>query len=275
MDLEALLKMKDETELVNALYSTGFEDKRLSRSKSARVEFLTTMRILKEYLKPGMKILDLGAGTGVYTVPLADMGYAVDAVELAEKNVALLKEKVTPSRRIRVHHQSAVDLSAFPSAEYDVVLVFGPLYHLKQAEDRSACIKEAMRVCRPDGVLLFAFISNDMVPLTECMYRDFFRPGAEATYDHETFQVDNFPFVFFTLDAMREMLAENSVKILREIASDGVSELLEKQINEMSDESYQEYLKYHFYCCEKPEMLGRSNHLLFVGEKKEPDSSGF
>lgn len=25
--------------------------------------------------------------------------------------------------------------------------------------------------------------------------------------------------------------------------------------------------EYHFYCCEKPEFLGASNHLLFVAEK--------
>ena len=57
--------------------------------------------------------------------------------------------------------------------------------------------------------------------------------------------------------------------ILREIAADGVSELLAGTINAMSEASYQEYLKYHFYCCEKPEMLGRSSHLLFVGRRKQ------
>ena len=29
----------------------------------------------------------------------------------------------------------------------------------------------------------------------------------------------------------------------------------------------QQYLRYHFYICEKPEFLGMSNHLLFVGQK--------
>lgn len=42
----------------------------------------------------------------------------------------------------------------------------------------------------------------------------------------------------------------------------------EKSINEMSDEDYTQYLRYHFYICEKPELLGMTNHLLFMGEKK-------
>ena len=54
---------------------------------------------------------------------------------------------------------------------------------------------------------------------------------------------------------------------MHEVASDGVSELLADRINEMDDVSYAQYLRYHEYICEKPEFLGMSNHLLFVGEK--------
>ena len=67
---------------------------------------------------------------------------------------------------------------------------------------------------------------------------------------------------------MRKMLTDCGVQIEREIAADGVSELLADTINQMSDESFQNYLAYHFYCSEKPEMLGRSNHILMVGRKR-------
>jgi len=63
------------------------------------------------------------------------------------------------------------------------------------------------------------------------------------------------------------MLCDGGMKIISEIASDGVSEMLEDKINAMDDESYDQYLKYHLYCCEKPEMIGHSNHLLFIGKK--------
>ena len=56
--------------------------------------------------------------------------------------------------------------------------------------------------------------------------------------------------------------------MLHEVASDGASELMEARINDMSDEDYEQYLRYHFYICEKPELLGMTNHLLFVGEKE-------
>ena len=58
------------------------------------------------------------------------------------------------------------------------------------------------------------------------------------------------------------------MKILNEVASDGMSELLAERINALDEQSYEQYLRYHFYVCEKPEMLGRSNHLLFATEKE-------
>lgn len=70
-----------------------------------------------------------------------------------------------------------------------------------------------------------------------------------------------------TVDACREVLATGKIKVLHEVASDGISELMEDKINEMDDESYEQYLKYHYYICEKKEFLGMTNHLLFVGEK--------
>lgn len=147
-----------------------------------------------------------------------------------------------------------------------MVLLFGPLYHLHEDGDKLRCIREAKRVCKSGGKLFFAFISNDIVILT--MFRehpDYFQNGA---YDKDTFRLYDFPFVFHTLDRCRELLSKGGVHILQEVASDGLSELMQAEINAMDAESFDQYLRYHFYLCEKNECLGMSNHLLFVAEKE-------
>jgi len=184
-------------------------------------------------------------------------------VDLSPANIAAFEKKITPEHPVRLMQGNALDLSAFADASFDVVLLMGPLYHLANATDRDRAIAEAKRVCAKDGSIFFAFISNDMVVLTELSYRPQF--FSEETYDHDSFKVEDFPFVFFTLDQMREMLARNGIIIRREIAADGVSELMQDAINALSDEDYAQYVRYHLYCSEKPEMLGRSSHLLFVG----------
>lgn len=132
--------------------------------------------------------------------------------------------------------------------------------------DKQKCISEAKRVCKDGGKIFFSFISNDFVFLTEFGYDvNYFSNG---DYDKETFKLNDFPFVFHTVGAARKLLADGGINILHEVASDGASELLAARINEMSDEDYTQYLRYHFYICEKPELLGMTNHLLFMGEKK-------
>lgn len=266
MKIEEIYNLKDDEQKVNALYEIFDEDTRLTRSRAAGVEFLTNVRYIEKYLKPGMKLLDVGAGAGEYSLYFAKKGYEVAAVELAWANVKAFEKKIEPDMKLKLNQGNALDLSDYADGSFDIVLVFGPLYHLSKEEDRQRCIAEAMRVCKPDGILFFAFISNDMVPLTEffCYDDKFFNTGA---YDRRTFKVEDFPFIFFTLDQCRAMLEAGQVKMLHEVASDGVSELLQEKINLLDEEGFSRYLAYHFYCCEKPEMLGRSNHLLFVGKK--------
>lgn len=256
---------ENEDALVQEIYKRFDENIRLNKSKAARVEFLTNVRYIERYLKPGAKILDVGAGAGEYSLYFGRKGYEVSAVELADSNIEAFRRKLTPADSIELVQGNALDLSRFSDDSFDAVLVFGPLYHLHEEADKLQCIEEAKRVCKPDGKIFFAFISNDMVILT--MFKehpDYFINGA---YNKESFRLDDFPFVFHTVGKCRELLRFGKVHVLHEVASEGVSELMQKEINDMDEESYQQYLRYHFYICEKPECLGMSNHLLFVAEK--------
>ena len=71
---------------LNEFYQSYDEDLRLT-TRHGSVEFLTTMRYLERYLKPGDRLLEVGAGTGRYAHALARRGWLVDAVELVEHNI--------------------------------------------------------------------------------------------------------------------------------------------------------------------------------------------
>ena len=189
----------------------------------------------------------------------------MSALELADANIAAFRAKMNADDRIDLVQGNALDLSRYDSDSFDVVLLFGPLYHLHEEEDRLRCIGEAKRVCKPDGKIFFTFISNDIVILTmqQCQ-EDYLMNGA---YNKETFRLDDFPFVFHTVDHCRELLGKAGIQICHEVASDGASELLQDLVNGLDGASYEQYLQFHFYICEKPEFLGMSNHLLFVGSK--------
>lgn len=265
MTFEELQKITDDALLVQKTYEIFNEDIRLNRSKAARVEFLTNSRYIEQALRPGARLLDLGAGAGAYSLHFARMGYDVTALELADENIRAFRAKLRPEDTVDLTQGNALDLSRWADNTFDAVLVFGPLYHLRSVRDQKQVIREALRVCKPGGTLFFAFISNDMVMLTELMYDGDYLKG--DTYDHDTFKVVDFPFVFHTVEAARAVLADCGMDIIKEVASDGLSELMADRIDQLDDESYSQYLRYHFYACEKPELLGHSNHLLFIAKK--------
>ncbi|OPF51470.1 methyltransferase type 11 [Clostridium baratii] len=265
MGIEYNSRLIDDKEQVLAFYNVFNEASRLS-TKATQVEFLTTVRQIEKYLKPGMKILDLGAGTGEYSLYFAKRGFKVTAVELVEKHVKQIKGKISKDISLEVFQGNAINLSMIEDKSYDIVLCFGPLYHMHKVEDKLTCIKEIKRVCKDNGIMFFAFISNDMCITTEtmCYDSDFLK---KEDYNHKTFKVVDFPFVFHTVDDCRNLIRDSDLMICGEVAADGLSELLADKINKMDDESYNAWLKYHFYCCEKPEFLGASNHLLFIAKK--------
>ena len=254
-----------DTDLVQEIYRRCNENSRLNKSNAARVEFLTTVRYIEKYLNPGARILDVGAGAGEYSLYFARKGYEVSALELADANIAAFRAKMTNDDPIDLVQGNALDLSRYNSESFDIVLLFGPLYHLHAEADKLRCIEEAKRVCKPGGKIFFAFISNDMVILTMQQCQDDYLVNGD--YNKETFRLDDFPFVFHTVDCCRGLLGNAGIQILHEVASDGASELLQELVNGLDEASYQQYLRYHFYICEKPEFLGMSNHFLFVGGK--------
>lgn len=193
------------------------------------------------------------------------LSYHVSALELADANIAAFRAKMTDDDSVDLVQGNAIDLSRYDSNSFDIVLLFGPLYHLHEEADRLQCIEEAKRVCKPGGKIFFAFISNDMVILTMQQCQDDYLMNGD--YNKETFRLDDFPFVFHTPDHCRELLRKAGIQICHEVASDGASELLQDLVNGLDEASYRQYLRYHFYICEKPEFLGMSNHLLFVGQK--------
>lgn len=155
-------------------YSSYDEDGRL-RSRHGMVEFRTTMCYVEKYLKPGMRILEIGAGTGRYSHALAQKGYQVDAVELVQHNIDVFRQKTEPGETVTIRQGNAKNLHEFSNDTYDITLLLGPMYHLFTEAEQLQALSEAIRVTKPGGILFAAYCGNDATMIQYCFGRGMLR----------------------------------------------------------------------------------------------------
>lgn len=258
-------------EALSQFYGNYDEDGRLA-SRHGAVEFLTTVRYVEKYLLPGMRLLEIGAGTGRYSHYFARQWYRVDAVELVEHNIDIFRANTQPGEDISVVQGNAMDLRDFGDNTYDITLLLGPMYHLFTEEDKLQALGEAIRVTKPGGIICVAYCGNDATILQFCFARGMLKNERyRQLVDPVTFKAGSDPLELFELHRPEEieaLRAHFDVTPLHLVASDGSARYMRPVLEQMDEELYQQYLQYHFATCERRDMLGYSNHYLDIFRKE-------
>lgn len=247
------------------------EDARLT-SRHGMVEYLTTMRYIEKYLKRGDQVLEIGAGTGRYSHTLAQKGYAVDAVELLEHNIEVFRRNTISGEPVTVRQGNALDLGDFGNDSYDLTLLLGPMYHLFTTDDQRRALTEALRVTKPGGVVFAAYCGSDATAIQYCFVRGMFQdPHYRALADPVSFKLSSGPAEVFALhrreeiDALMEGLPAERLHF---VGTDMATRYLRDTVDRMDGGMYELYLRYHFAICERPDLVGASNHYLDIFRKQ-------
>lgn len=252
---------------LNEFYSNYDEDGRL-RSKHGMVEYLTTMRYIQKYLRPGMRILEIGAATGRYSHALAQQGYRVDAVELVQHNIEIFRDKTQPGETVTIRQGNAKDLHFWADETYDLTLLLGPMYHLFTVEDQLQALSEALRVTKKGGIIMVAYCGNDATMVQYCFGRGMLKEEKyQKLVDPVTFKAASDPAELFELyrkEDIDALMAHFSTKRLHYVGTDMATNYMRLTIDEMDDAFFETYLKYHFVICERPDMVGVSHHILDI-----------
>lgn len=246
-------------------YNQYNEDNRL-QDRIGHIEFLTTIGAIVEHVKKGARILDVGAGPGVYSAALKQMGYDVMAVEPVEKHLHQFKQNHPD---IKIYQGSALDLSQFKTAEFDAVLLLGPLYHVFTEKDKLKILAEARRIVKTEGFLFNAYCLNEAT-----MIQDYFSGDGQClldTLDQERidlrFQIYSKPADLFELVRLEDIKRLNRKARLERVeilATDLYAQYLRDYINDWSEEVYQTFIDYHFMIYKRADLMGISNHVLDI-----------
>ena len=253
-------------------YTTHNEDARFA-SRSGQVEFLTTMRYIERYLRPGMRVLEIGAATGRYSLALARMGCDVTAIELVRHNIDIFKKKMQPEDKVDLQQGNALDLSRFADDTFDMTLLLGPMYHLHTREDQSRALEEALRVTRPGGLLYAAYVITDMVLHTEGFIKNqmdhFFTEHQMNTesFRHEPSEAPKELFNICRREDIEALTAPLPCTRLHYVATDGLHDYMRGAVDKMTDGDFDLYMQYRYFLCEREDMSGATSHSLDILRK--------
>ena len=245
-------------------YNKFNEDKRLTR-KHGTIEFITSMKYIKEYLKPNSCILDIGAGTGKYSIALAEMGHDVTALELVKHNLRVIEKN---SCLVKAIQGNATNLSRFNDNEFDMVLLFGPMYHLCNDLDKIKALNEAKRVLKDDGILLVAYCMNEYAIIKHGFMEDAILESTDRiddTYHIRSKETDLYSYV--RLEDINYFNEKTGLKRIKIINTDGPANYIRHILNKMDENTFNEFINYHLSTCERSDLIGAGAHTLDILKK--------
>lgn len=275
------------TSLLEKYYGKFNEDHRLE-TRHGKVEFATSMKFIHEIInqieaerklsesgiissqedknppKKSIKILDVGAGTGRYSLALCREGFDVTAVEPVKRNLEVLRGK---HEKIKTWQGNALNLSFLEDNSFDITIMFGPMYHLCTEEDRLCAFCEAKRVTKKGGFIFAAYIMNEYAVLKYCFGEDKIAECLEngsLTGDFHCVTKENDLYSYLRLGDIDSLNEKTGLKLIKRFAQDGASDYMRRELNAMSEETFSLFIKYHLATCEMPELLGASSHVVDI-----------
>jgi ubiquinone/menaquinone biosynthesis C-methylase UbiE len=137
---------------------------RLRTSIPGRVSFEIHRRFLDEYLAPGARVLEIGAGPGIFTQHMARRGARLTVTDLSPVQLADNQRRTAEAGLDGAIEEFAVadirDLSRWADASFDVTVAYGgPLSYV--FEDATSALRELLRVTRADGTVVASVIYGD------------------------------------------------------------------------------------------------------------------
>ncbi|WP_062270119.1 class I SAM-dependent methyltransferase [Endozoicomonas arenosclerae] len=263
-------------------YYNEYADKETERWNTSIVEqvkLLIHNHYLSTHMCAGDKVLELGAGTGVFTQPLSDI-----AGHLVVTDLSPVQLGINQSRAQELDYADKVnswqladitDLSQFEDHSFDKIVCYGgPLSYVFDQRDQA--LSEIRRVLKPEGTALLSvmnlwgsidqYLEPILATVSESENFKIVRsgnlhPSSHAVSDHHCHM--------FRAEQLTETFERNDFEIITLSASNCISSKRPEALEEIRQDSdkWQHFLKLEIEACASPGMVESGSHMIAVLKK--------
>jgi ubiquinone/menaquinone biosynthesis C-methylase UbiE len=275
--------MGDKPRLPRAVrsYYEQFDERERLDAGPGQIEFVRTQEILRRLLPPPPAvILDVGGAAGRYACWLAREGYEVHLVDPVARLVEQAREASASQLDAQITSCTVGDARSldFDAATADALLLFGPLYHLVEIEDRLAALREALRVLRPGGLLCAVGISR-FASAIDGMVRGFLQDPQfvqiveddlrDGRHRNPTGNIHYFTEAYFHHpDELRAEVEQVGFEFRQTLAIDGVGGMVLELERYWREKTLRERILEVLRKLEaEPALIGASPHIMAVARK--------
>lgn len=262
--------MASNSKIIIDRYGDGRREE--NRSSGSRADYIMeykyTKRIVDRYVTRESNIVEIGCGTGYYGIYLADKCLKYTGVDITPGNINLLNTKINELGLSNVSGfvGDATNMSKFDSEMFDIVMTFGPLYHLPPFE-RELVFAESKRICKPGGIIMFAYINKAGVYLGGCLNEPDKYPNQSKNKSILVDGIDDTRdsvYWFTTPEEMEEIAKQHCISVVENLGVDFIFIPDMYNLNSEKKDSWEEFVD---FMCASKSCTGFANHAVMVCKK--------
>jgi len=251
---------------------------RLARDGPEEVGLLVHVSLLGQYIRSGMRVLEVGPGPGQCTKLMGVVGcwiVAADSSHVRLRHHAIRARAMGFAQAVEGRLQVELpDLHPFRAESFDAVVCYlGPI--CCELPEAGAALKECVRVCRPGGFVMVSvlslwgalgrYVESGEVP---------FPPGGEDGVPQSWSRGEGWYGVshrcqIFRARELRKLAKEAGLGVLALSASNALSTGWENllRVEGSDDELLKELVQLELKACRDEGNLDMGTHIILVGSR--------
>ena len=211
------------------------------------VEKTVKKMILSRFIRDGIRVCEIGAGTGVWVEWLLSQGCVVRAYDIVKKHVDIMNKKFGDNPNFIGAELCDITESVATNESFNVVLLSGPMYHVGDYQKRINMLWRCNSILNKDGVLFVDWLS-ELNAVAETILNSDCKNKVRISEDGFVVKDKDNIFCYSNVLEMKNMLSETMFVYENSYPLDLISRFVKDKVVEFNERQFNDWCELVYHC---------------------------